>query len=219
MIDIILLAIIAVFLITRLYFIFGTNSEIKVDKKWIEKMGKSFDDLTPEQKKELAEVEKMLKKTMCANENSLPDEKQPPRWESIENFDAQQFLGGASKVFEAVFQAFYSGNMEGTRHLLSRKVFEAFNQAIHKREENHQTSEVEFICFDKSEIKDVKFLKNSVRVMVEFVTQQINILRGADGKVVAGDENFIQKITDVWTFERALHAKNDWILVSTKKNV
>ena len=71
---------------------------------------------------------------------------------------------------------------------------------------------------EKTEIKDVRMLKNSVKIIVEFVTQQINILRGADGKVIAGDENFIQKITDVWTFERTLNAKdNKWVLVSTKK--
>jgi predicted lipid-binding transport protein (Tim44 family) len=78
---------------------------------------------------------------------------------------------------------------------------------------------VDFICFDKSEIKDVKILKNSAKIAVEFITEQVNLLRNAEGKVIEGDENFIQKITDVWTFERSLNAQsNKWLLVSTKKS-
>ena len=218
MIDIIILAMIAVFLITKLYFIFGTGAETK-DSHIVLHVNKADKKPTPEQLHELAEVQKILEKSICANENARPTECQQSALNRIENFDSDGFLNGAAKVFEIVLNAFHQGNMENTRGLLSKKLYDAFNQAIRKREDEHQTSEVEFICFDKKEIKNVRFLKNSVRIMVEFVTQQINILRGADGKVITGDENFIQKITDVWTFERALHAKeNNWILVSTKKN-
>lgn len=219
MIDIILLAMVTVFIVTRLYSIFGTGAETKGTRIVVKQVGKTPQKMTSEQMQELAEVQKILEKTMCANENSLPEGKMQSALGRIENFDVEAFLAGASKVFEIVLQAFHEGNMEATRHLLSKKLYDAFNQAIQMRQENNQTTEVEFICFEKSEVKDVRFLKNSVRVIVEFVTQQINILRGADGKVITGDENFIQKITDVWTFERALHAKeNNWILVSTKKN-
>ncbi len=219
MIDIILLAMVAVFVVTRLYFIFGTNAESKGPRVVVKRIEKLPRDMTPEQMQKLAAVQEVLEKTMCANENCLPEGRVHNALARIENFDADSFLIGASKVFEIILQAFNDGNIETIRHLLSKKIYDAFNQAIRARQKNHQTSEVEFICFEKSEVKDVRFLKNSVRIIVEFVTQQINILRGADGKVITGDENFVQKITDVWTFERALHAKeNNWILVSTKKN-
>ena len=95
----------------------------------------------------------------------------------------------------------------------------AFNEVIAQRKDEKLTSEVDFICFDKSEIKDVRILKNSVKIAVEFITEQVNLLRNAEGKVIEGDENFIQKITDVWTFERSLNAQsNKWLLVSTKKS-
>ena len=63
-------------------------------------------------------------------------------------------------------------------------------------------------------------MKNSVKIVVEFVSEQVNLLKNADGEIIEGDENFVQKITDVWTFERYLNAKNNnWVLVSTKKTV
>ena len=219
MIDIILLAMIAVFLVTKLYFIFGTGAEGKDSQIMMQRFQKPTTKLTPEQMRELEKIHEELAKSMYANENSLPENRLENSLKRIENFDKDGFINGATKVFEIVLQSFYRGQMENARPLLSKKLYDAFTKAIITREENQQTTEVEFICFDKSEIKDVRFFKNSVRIIVEFVTQQINILRGADGKVITGDENFIQKITDVWTFERALHAKeNVWILVSTKKN-
>ena len=128
------------------------------------------------------------------------------------------FLQGAGKVFELVLQAFSKGDLQPVKDLISKKVFEAFNNTLAERKENNMTSEVDFICFDKKEIKDVRFLKNSIKVVVEFVSEQVNLLRNAQGEVVEGDENFVQKITDVWTFERIVNAKNNnWVLVSTKK--
>ena len=138
--------------------------------------------------------------------------------ETPENFNKEMFMQGARKVFELILQAFSSGDLLPVKDLVSKKVFEAFNTTLAERKEQNMTSEVDFICFDKSEIKDVKFLKNSIKVVVEFVSEQVNLLRNAQGEVVEGDENFVQKITDVWTFERMINAKNNnWVLVSTKK--
>ena len=56
------------------------------------------------------------------------------------------------------------------------------------------------------------------KITVRFVSEQVNILKNKDGEVIEGDENFIQNITDSWTFERALTSTNpNWLLVSTKK--
>ena len=146
-------------------------------------------------------------KTKTEEKSSVSDE-----------FNKEMFLQGARRVFELVLNAFSRGDLLPVKDLVSKKVFEAINGVITERKENNITSEVDFICFDKSEVKDVKMLKNSIKVVVEFVSEQVNLLRNAKGEVVEGDENFVQKITDVWTFERMLNAKNNnWVLVSTKK--
>ena len=56
------------------------------------------------------------------------------------------------------------------------------------------------------------------KITVRFISEQANVLRDAKGDVIEGDENFIQSITDVWTFERNItSASPNWMLVSTKK--
>ena len=76
-----------------------------------------------------------------------------------------------------------------------------------------------YIGFDQAEITAAKISKNDIaKITVKFVSEQVNLLKNKDDEIIEGDENFIQNITDVWTFERCLTSTNpNWLLVSTKK--
>lgn len=217
MADIIFLVIVAAFVIARLYSLFGTGSE----EKKVQIVLKPVDKETEDQlRAELSEVINARKEAVM---EKMPDtenmSEQDILLSKIPAFNKNAFINGANKVFEMVVLAFNAGNMESVKELISKKILTAFNNAIQERRLAKMTSEVDFICFDKSEIKDVKLLKNSARIVVEFISEQVNILRDAEGHVIEGDENFIQKIKDVWTFERSLNANsNKWLLVSTKKS-
>lgn len=212
--DLIVLMVLVFFIVTRLYSILGTKGDenvkivIKPMNKEAEKeLVENLVQIMDEREAKTAPVAEAV--AVSAEDKSLAQ---------IPDFNKEMFLNGARKVFEIILLAFGSGNLESTRDLMSKKVWDSLNFALLQRRENHLTSEVDFICFEKSEIKSVKLLKNSVRIVVEFVSQQVNILKNDKEEVIEGDENFVQKITDMWTFERALNAKNNrWILVSTKK--
>ena len=205
MVDIIFLLMLVAVIAVRLYSVLGKNSEEKNIRVILKPVQKSSNEQVVDNIMEIVQPEQVKAKT--EEKNSEAGE-----------FNKEMFLQGARRVFELVLNAFSRGDLSPVKDLVSKKVFEAFNGAIAERKENNMTSEVDFICFDKSEVKDVKMLKNSVKVVVEFVSEQVNLLRNAQGEVVEGDENFVQKITDVWTFERILNAKNNnWVLVSTKK--
>lgn len=205
MVDIIFLLVLVAAVAVRLYSVFGKNSEEKNVRVILRPVQKSSDEQVVDNIMEIVRPEQV--KTKTEEKSSVSDE-----------FNKEMFLQGARRVFELVLNAFSRGDLLPVKDLVSKKVFEAINSVITERKENNITSEVDFICFDKSEVKDVKMLKNSIKVVVEFVSEQVNLLRNAKGEVVEGDENFVQKITDVWTFERMLNAKNNnWVLVSTKK--
>lgn len=217
-VDIIFLMILVAFIITRLYSVFGSNgSEEKVrvivkplDKNAEKKLMENISKVIKESNKNDNKADIVDFDSLSEPEKSLA---------KIPNFNKETFLRGACRVFEMVLQAFSSGNITGIKELVNKKIWEALDQVINFRKENNLSSEVDFICFDKSEIKEVKLLKNSAKIVVEFVSEQINILRNEKGEVIEGDENFVQKITDIWTFERTLNAKNNqWVLVSTKKS-
>ena len=203
MADLIFLFVLVAFLAVRLYGVFGKGEDGKNVRVILKPVNKNDGDA-------VNNVVQIVKAQEAVDKNAaLKDEAE---------FNKEMFLQGARKVFELILQAFSKGELSQIRELVNKKVYEAFDSALAERKEKNMTSEVDFICFDKSEIKDVKFLKNSIKVVVEFVSEQVNLLRNAQGEVVQGDENFVQKITDVWTFERIVNAKNNnWVLVSTKK--
>ena len=203
MADLIFLFVLVAFLAVRLYGVFGKGEDGKNVRVILKPVNKNDGDA-------VNNVVQIVKAQEAVDKNAaLKDEAE---------FNKEMFLQGARKVFELILQAFSKGELSQIRELVNKKVYEAFDSALAERKEKNMTSEVDFICFDKSEIKDVKFLKNSIKVVVEFVSEQVNLLRNAQGEVVQGDENFVQKITDVWTFERMINAKNNnWVLVSTKK--
>ena len=203
MADLIFLFVLVAFLAVRLYGVFGKGEDGKNVRVILKPVNKNDGDA-------VNNVMQIVKAQEAVDKNAaLKDEAE---------FNKEMFLQGARKVFELILQAFSKGELSQIRELVNKKVYEAFDSALAERKEKNMTSEVDFICFDKSEIKDVKFLKNSIKVVVEFVSEQVNLLRNAQGEVVQGDENFVQKITDVWTFERMVNAKNNnWVLVSTKK--
>ncbi len=205
--DIIVLTLLVAFIVKRLYSVFGTNP--KEDKMRI--IIKSND---PQIKEKVMQAFADIQN----NGNTIKPENQDIT-AKIPNFNKNSFLAGAKRVFELVLAAFNSGKLDGIKNLVSTKVFNALNAAVEKRIADNLSSEVDFIGFDSAEIKNVKFLKNSVKIVVDFVSQQVNILKDKDGNVIIGDENFVQKISDTWTFERPLNdVSNAWTLVSTKKS-
>lgn len=209
MLDIIILLIAVAFILVRLYSVFGKNNDdIKIVLKPLDK----------EQERELAQHLEKLQTGKQGHLIKLTEPKKPLEQDLTDGFNKEMFLNGAGKVFEMVLSAFNEGNLLPIKGLVSKKIYDALSAAVKARKADNLTAEVDFIGFAKREIKDIKKLKNSMKVVVEFVSEQVNLLKNSKGEVIEGDENFVQKITDMWTFERPLNAKNNsWILVSTKK--
>ena len=66
------------------------------------------------------------------------------------------------------------------------------------------------------QIKDVKKLKNFLRISVLFNSEQIKVLKDKKGKIIDGDQKKSILVKDLWTFERNTQSKDlNWILVET----
>ena len=54
-------------------------------------------------------------------------------------------------------------------------------------------------------------------VTVRFVSEQINVLRGAEGQIIDGNPNEVQKVVDLWTFRRDTKSGDpNWLLIKTE---
>ncbi len=53
-------------------------------------------------------------------------------------------------------------------------------------------------------------------VTVTFTSEQINVLKDSEGRILDGDPNAVSTITDVWTFARNTRSRDpNWTLVAT----
>jgi predicted lipid-binding transport protein (Tim44 family) len=133
------------------------------------------------------------------------------------SFDAATFVGGAKMAYEMIVTAFANGDRKTLQDLLSKEVYEGFEQAIAERERRGERAETTFVSIDKAEITAVDVRNRVAQVTVRFASQLITATRDAAGTVVDGNPETVADVTDVWTFARTLGSRDpNWPLVATE---
>jgi predicted lipid-binding transport protein (Tim44 family) len=131
-------------------------------------------------------------------------------------FDAPHFLDGARGAFELIVSAFAAGDKKQLRSLLSDEVYTPFAAAIDERRAAGETLETRIAKLKDIDIIGAGAEGRNARVTVKLVSDQIHVLRAHDGSVVDGDpDNLIEK-TDYWTFARDTTSSDpNWLLIAT----
>ena len=195
-IDILILAIIAGIVLLRLRSVLGRRTgHEKTDKT-------SYNYETPQQSPEEKVVTIEPKVASSTREDG---------W-----FDKDDFLRGASNAYETIVTNFENGNKDALKPLLSSEVLNSFTSVIDERNSKNETVEFNFIGIEKSEIihKDLK--RNPMEVTVRFISEMITCIKNSKDEVISGSLNQVQKITDVWTFEKIKDKKtSNWLLTAT----
>lgn len=135
-----------------------------------------------------------------------------------QSFDVKGFLEGAKMAYEMIVTAFAQGDRKTLKPLLSKDVYEGFAEAIAEREKAEETIETQIVGIDKADIVGATLQGRRASVTVKFLSQMITVKRNSDGEVIDGDERAVQPITDVWTFDRDVTARDpNWRLVATEE--
>ena len=137
------------------------------------------------------------------------------------SFDAKHFLTGARAAYEMVVSGFAEGDQRTLKSLLSREVFDGFDNAIRERQARGETVETRFVSIDKAEIVAADLRADlrgrTAQVTVRFVSQLISVTRDRSGVVVEGAPDKVTEVTDVWTFARDVSSRDpNWKLVATE---
>ena len=92
-------------------------------------------------------------------------------------------------------------NLQKANHLLSKKIYDLFNEALKDRNNRGHYSEITFIGVNSAVIKEHKKNNNILNVTVDFVSEVITCIRDKEKKIVSGDPEKIKKIYDTWVFQ------------------
>jgi predicted lipid-binding transport protein (Tim44 family) len=131
-------------------------------------------------------------------------------------FDANRFLDGAQAAYRMILEAFWSGDRNTLRELVGDEVRTAFEESIAEREAAGEKLDNRLIAIERAVIEDARVENKVATIEVRFDAFIAAITRNAEGEVVAGSLTDAVTTHDVWTFRRNL-ASNDpnWLLVET----
>ena len=201
-IDIIIFAIIAIFLVYRLKSILGQNSDGNKQNNKIDIGEKNFSN-----------VVKLGNKQSDINENET---NKNTLYIEDPTFDEKDFLKGAQNFFEMVIDSFVNGDLKNVELYIDEKLIKNFKLVIDERLQEEESLKINIIKMISIDIKNVKKLKNSMRISVLFESEQIKVLKDKKGKIIDGDPKMSIIVKDLWTFKKKIQSKDlNWILVET----
>lgn len=133
-------------------------------------------------------------------------------------FAVGPFLQGARGAYEMILVAFEKGELDRIRPFLSDDVEASFAEAIAQRERDGLTIEATFLGIKELTLHDATFTPDSrfAEIAVRFVADQTYVVRNKAGEIVEGSPREVKKTRDIWTFARQMGSDDpNWQLVAT----
>jgi predicted lipid-binding transport protein (Tim44 family) len=132
-------------------------------------------------------------------------------------FDPAKFLAGARTAFEWIIGAFANGDAASLRPLLNDEVFDNFSKAIKARQQAKETLQTTLVGITSTDLIEADLQGRNAVATVKIVSDQINVTRDAEGKVLEGDPSAVAAVTDIWTFARNIRSRDlNWTLIATR---
>ena len=187
-IDIIIFAGIAVYLVFRLRNVLGKRTGF--EKKPDNGEGAQLTKTKETKANNIPELEEKISRLKTA-------------YETINDFDHKKFLEGAKRAFETIINAFNKGDKKTLKKLVTEGVFKSFEEAIDAKNTHPDN---QFYSLNIERIEKVFVEGDRIKICIKFISEQFK----------NNDENTVVKKQDSWTFEKNISSKDpNWLLSST----
>lgn len=213
MIQLIVLAGIAIFLILKLRSVLGT-------REGFEKPPVKLDEIRPRARGNLEVIEggpdrditdhvadgSSAARALAAMKGAEP------------SFSVNTFLQGARGAYEMILMAYEKGELDKVRPFLSADVEHSFEEAIRDRESSGLTVEANFVGLRELVLQDATFdnVTKTAEIVVKHVGELTSVVRNKAGEVIEGSPTEVKKQRDVWTYSRRMGVDDpNWQLVAT----
>lgn len=134
------------------------------------------------------------------------------------SFSVSEFAHGARQAYELILMAYENGELDTLEQFLAPEVYESFSSAVFARADKGLTVDANFVGIRELKIVGAEFDPETREgdVTIRFVGELTSVVRNPDGEVVEGDPKEIKRQKDVWTFSRVMGSDNpNWLLVAT----
>jgi predicted lipid-binding transport protein (Tim44 family) len=134
------------------------------------------------------------------------------------SFGVGEFLRGARGAYEMIVMAFESGDIDSIRPFLADEVEATFAQAINAREQAGLTTEAKFLGIRELSLAEADFdaTSKTAELTVRFTGELTSVTRNKAGEIVEGSTTEVKRQRDVWVFARRMGVQDpNWQLVAT----
>ena len=134
------------------------------------------------------------------------------------DFSVADFQHGARAAYEMIVMAYENGDLDTLRQHLSPEVYAPFAEAIESRNAKGLTVEATFAGVREVKLLDARFdpATNEADVTMRFVGELTSVVRNPEGRIVEGAPNEPKQQKDIWTFSRDMTSDNpNWLLSGT----
>lgn len=133
-------------------------------------------------------------------------------------FSPKDFVQGARRAYEMILMAYENGDVATLKPLLAEDVFEGFTAAIDARRAEGLTVEARFVGVRDARIFSAIFTEETGEADIEmrFTGELVSVVRNVDHEIVEGDPTEVRRQTDLWTFTRRMGSSDpNWVLSAT----
>ncbi len=216
MLQIFILAAVAIFLFWRLKAVLGSRDGFE---KTIKEIKESSDVV-------------INPKVVDETKNDSPDDdifdyveensKNAQVFKKMKEFDSDfsvnKFVSGAKMAYEIILMAFERGDTEKLKTLLEKKVLSSFKSVIDKRKKDGFIIDAKFIGMRDIRIIEASFSQKTkiADVTLSFKSEITTVVKDNKGVIIEGHPDEIKKQKDTWVFTKNLSDESPvWFLKST----
>ena len=213
-IQLLILAAIAIFLLLRLRDVLGTREGF--EKPVVTRKGDERD--TRRDRFEVIEggpdpdiIDHVDADSSAANALAAMKAAEP-------SFSVGDFMGGARGAYEMILMAFEKGDLASIRPFLSDDVYDSFAAVVETREQKGLTIDSQFVGLRELKLADAEFdtATREGEITMRYVGELTSVVRDKAGEIVEGNPTEVKRQKDSWTFARVMGSDNpNWQLVAT----
>lgn len=134
------------------------------------------------------------------------------------SFGVADFLQGARGAYEMIVMGYEHGELADIQPFLSEDIYESFVDGVSAREDEGLSIEAEFYGVREMKITSATFdeATKEAEISVRFVAELTSVVRDKGGDIVEGSQSDVKRQKDTWAFSRTMGSDNvNWMLVST----
>ncbi len=133
-------------------------------------------------------------------------------------FNVTEFLGGARGAYEMIVMGYENGELDQIQPFLAEDIYDSFVDGVAAREDQGLTVEASFIGVREIKLMDATLDQdtNEAELTIRFTGELTSAVRNSEGEIIEGSLTEVRRQKDTWTFSRHMGSDDpNWMLVST----